>query len=608
MATLPHAHVGIIIPRKGTFSYALQHALQQLQVPWNDYVGATLPPTPPQELLGAYIRFQEHPTFDTLLAFASRLHHHQHPQSPHVSDLKSSLKKAIIATGTLHLPDLLSSSRSAWHFLQFFPLLPATHSFQFFFHAFQDILTQLGFSPSALQEHHSVGNATFLTTSQMALKWLKANILTPHSCQQSTEAFAPLTMTTPQNALQQPFTHLWIAHLCREAVPTTDNERYLNSQKAQALNHPIYHPHTADLATPHTLYHHPLAQLIRMTTQGISLSYHTQEDRNTTLTPHPIFTQTAHLTQQTIQDFDHLPPPTAYTPQTDITHAYQQRRQHAFTPYLYFNTSDHLRPPRLTVKNYEEALLTPSKIWYTHILHISLPQSLSLSKLSPLLKGSWMHQWLQLPSGTHAPPPSFEEWITHIHKNAKRTLRAQLHPLWLWRHQNVLGDLIKAVTHLQHLPDTYTALNSEYSIKVPIDKPDCPLHTYTLSGTIDLLYTHPERTLILDLKTGKSSLDLNTGKGLQLYLYAFALSLTGAPHITLSLLKPHAIPRPIVFNDEELLPIARRLSAILKGQLGQSPKEIQSHNPYSTPQPIATIPLKISHLQIPYKQQHTFSS
>ena len=605
-ASEPKRRVGIISPDRGKMGAELTRQLEGLGIPWHDRLGRTSTPNKAEEMLEHYILFQKQATVTSLLSFASRLRYYEHPDSVALPALQSALKQKISKSGTLCLSTLLNTVEQLRTFRQAFPLLPSRQSFKLFLREFERLLPRLGFPPSLLNDTFSTWRqADFPVQSLSALNWLESQNFLKRFQRSSAggAVFAPLSVLTAKDALQQAFTHLFIVALSKESMGTEEGERFISGSKSQFLNDFITHSHTAEVGQRHA---RTLACLVASVSEQVSLSYHARETQAGILRPHFFLTQASHLVQKPVLSLRAQRSPSAKLEAAEeVRHAWEQRRRGTYNPWLYFDLDASLEKLQLSIKDCGEAFLRPSQAWCQHVLRADLPESFAAESLLPLIRGSHMHRCLELPEKQQR-PPSVEEWVAQVKKNAEKMAPPELSVAWLWAHQAMVGDLIKAVEQLGQLRASYQEVSSEQAIEVVVENSGHPLAGYKLSGKMDLLYTCGDKALVVDLKTGQGKLDLRKGEGVQIFLYAFALKCQGFKEVKLALLKPQEPLKLIDFDEAAFLPLAKRLQGMLEGQLGQSPLEISNYGGGASRQPIATVPLEKRELEKAWRQHYQF--
>ena len=327
-------------------------------------------------------------------------------------------------------------------------------------------------------------------------------------------------------------------------------------------------------------------------------------------------------------------------------HAWRARRTRE-QPFGEFEYAFREPPPgglTLSCKAWESILQRPAAAWYTHVLGIRprFRRGPAAQADSALARGTWVHDWLRLPSSRDglSPKPHNTEWEQRVIQRAQR-LRSEveraytasgrhLPERWSIEWQQALWC---ARTLLAAIPehDDWPFAASEYVLSHDAFRHDglsstFRLPLFPLPGRIDLLlattadpysnsgYACPSQSAfwIIDYKTGAHSDPLNTthlvqGKGLQLALYAIALSRNGCKNIAISLLGVDAeaqLTPQMRFTDlSQLTDFWDGLNAIHQsGVLGQG---LSSHfGAAAVDYPIAVLPIEPAILREKWRRTH----
>ncbi len=315
--------------------------------------------------------------------------------------------------------------------------------------------------------------------------------------------------------------------------------------------------------------------------------------------------------------------PEAAKDQLHIAHSSRRDPSLPFNAYSFCLYPEDALTLILPAKAWEAFFQSPSSVWFQHILRVEKWLRPNETPASALLIGTWVHDWLTLPSGSKSvdlKAPSFLlKYVSQKAQQALIHLRAiyqaagiALHPRLVddWKKaQSVALDLAQAVEASGRpfvvsewsLPDSSTFLLPQGSSLVLRGRMDAIVSPSPIDLSQPAVYNKTP-LWILDFKTGKTPpLSLakvqKDGTGLQIALYALALRSLGFQQVYCSVVRPkEALEPQLCLTDlDELEEIYSKMEALLqKGTFGLQPL------PYTTsqsPYPIAFLPIPDSILE-----------
>ncbi|HEQ60424.1 MAG TPA: hypothetical protein ENN74_02325, partial [Firmicutes bacterium] len=304
-----------------------------------------------------------------------------------------------------------------------------------------------------------------------------------------------------------------------------------------------------------------------------------------------------------------LPCPTGSAEEAEVeptTIAYQARRLEGI-PFGEYEFSLSKAPPAplyLSCKRWESALRKPAETWMAAVLGVKAFPSGPPDDRWSLVTGSWVHRWLNraaVPKDSKSffPFPKDEKFLDALDKAAEATRdrvesayaqAGRSLPVWWqsgWGRARIIARQLAG--HLLALKD-WPFMSSEHSVPRDFRVPLPSGGELQIRGRLDLLLLekkieqwrsdgtlfigHPreletilegQSAWIIDFKTGRAEpIDpgkFASGTGLQLGLYALALSRMGAEEVFLSIAGPEEAPKKqaVLAELENLAPVWEEL-------------------------------------------------
>lgn len=361
--------------------------------------------------------------------------------------------------------------------------------------------------------------------------------------------------------------------------------------------------------------HNPVSDLLEHETlQAIKLALDLDEAKlQAALVPYPLgFSDTASLhPDYSLSDNE--------KERLQAIHCDRQNPRLPFDTYTFCLYPEDAPDLALPAKAWEEYFQKPTAIWFKHILKVDSWPDASEAPSTALRIGTWVHEWLTLPSGSKS--LSIQDaslWRAQVIKASEQTLYA-IRELYQSCQLNMHASLLEHWQKAKSIALNLIERLSEAGIQALVSEWPVPEGTYwrldkgsplALSGRIDAIASkapidlasplaHTDEALwILDFKTGKTpSLDIKKlnkdGQGLQIALYALALRALGFKNISCSIVLPKTALEPQLSLEalEDLGEIKARIEALLQGGVfGMKPSPHSPYNPIAYP--IATVAIK----------------
>jgi len=621
----PDQRIGVIFSQAGQpLAREVARLLSEANLGHQDDIGRQPGRSPNQALFEHWARHQERANADSARAFFRAMKRAGNLEHDAERRLRRALEDAFqeAMTGDFRVLAPLIETRlqddNARHFLHEWPLLPAQATFQEFADRCLPALGALGWPEriDSLKTRWRDLAAHLMTPlpRKRFLHWLAEVCRIPGRTRHplGREPFAPITLTTVEQAGAQTWDHLIFAGLNREDWPPEKPESLLlDARRCHELNQrcaipgpagegaPILRPGKAPLASMaanRSRFDRQCRHLLSVTRKSANFTAHREKPdepgRDQDLADWLLritFAQTGNLPADgelresataTAQAFREGSEPLAHFP--EIARAYQSRRDSGkpFNEYSFCLTKPPAEPLTLSCRAWEDAVRLPAHAWFRHILKVEPEGDFCDSDPRSRALGVWVHQWIRPPAAASpfGPLPESGAWRESVDQHAgavrERVARAFEHagrslPDW-WRMDWTQARNQARQFALVLSGQAWPSASGEWNLpRAAISRPAHPLHGLTLTGRIDLVLSDAPGTalneslparwpseaaaLIMDFKTGGDEplklAKVRRGEGLQLALYAMALHALGAASVDASILRPGEQIEPQVSLD-----------------------------------------------------------
>ncbi|MBN2068660.1 MAG: PD-(D/E)XK nuclease family protein [Opitutales bacterium] len=585
--------VGIVVPRLSSLAREVSSELTRLNIPHHDmrgtYAGANLQ----QQTLLAWAQWQETPQITTYLEFLKKLVLLYPGQLQAAMHLNKAIDQAF---GLLCVDDwepiaylcrqYVESKPEALKLLGEWTLLPKSNSLSGYIAAVSGLLEALELKAQWNEGEHYTRPLQSVLSNGLSRRhfvgWFRERMRTPGKTRQTPgrAVFSAIQVVDYASAAYIPFSHAIFTGLNQEGWPGEGHENhFLPDSRIQHLNeaavmtgsqgegHWIASPGYV-LSSEHrrVLADSAWLNLLEQVSGELvlTLTLDPTSEKSAACVPGDLFLKTWLAVRGSLPtegdlsrlrkmgDYFAQSAGTGETelafPERDACVEIWKRRRDATMPYDAYSFG-YDEPPAhglsLPAKSWEGAVLNPERTWFQKILKISPAENYSVLRSSPLVTGTWLHDWLKLPNESKdAFLPCeciLKTWPALVSEHARIKLSeaeavfagsGRMLPDW-WQYQwsEIHDKALLIAEKLEHV-EGWEQVASEWNLptgtKIYYDDASEALN---LSGRMDCVFkgTGMNRTWVIDFKTGSTELPKNEkkqkdGVALQLVLYGLALS------------------------------------------------------------------------------------
>lgn len=581
--THPGPRIGILFPEQNTsFANSLSTLLADFCIPYNNTLDSPSTPTKASHAFDALVSFWNQPLLNNFFDLLNALQAINLIEISDLLQIKEDCHKAFLAMATDNLTVILHCINSTYpehpihKAFETFPLLPEEDTFTNYLHILLSLLEKIDY-PSSLSSvvKHAAIPQTILEKpipKFWFLSWASDVVRMQADLYFPSNAYANIHLLTPAEALSQSWTHLIFAELENShwTIKTKDIPLFtysdirnfntsITEEGSFGTGHFIIRKNFVPLplsSESSRLAENHFVHLLQLPTDSI-LCTGTQDSLSIHSSPSLLLEKILLLNKQLPTSDTSASNDFSYTSllanrfshrTTDACKNAYVHRQDPTQPFdaYSFSFEDKLSEAvsRISCKNWELLLTKPEVAWVKLILKVERPTDYAKEDRLSMLTGSWVHEWLCLQNaqeGEFVQKPYYKEWCQASYQKALDELRllknfyaaanepmpsrllSKWHSSW-----QMTQHFIKTITNCSQI----SSVTSEYTLPSDACIQIGNTEKIPVTGRIDFLVkdtsTDGDNLWIIDFKTGAppplTPNNLVQGKGLQLALYALALS------------------------------------------------------------------------------------